>query len=221
MEFQRLDIVQLINNSPLVSLSNEFQTKLLSKIQESFTDNQQQLFVASFYSYLNYNSKNDFVINLDEVWKWCGFARIDPAKRVLEKHFTENVDYKTFAPPNCGANFVSQVGEAKETRGGHNKEQILMNIETFKTLCMLAGTSKSKEIRQYYIKLEELMQQTLQEESEQLKKQLQEKDKLLEELENKPETEGFSSREAGEVYCIKDTTKPGHLKIGFVNAFKF
>jgi hypothetical protein len=43
MEFQRLDIVQLINNSPLTSLSNEFQTKLLSKIQEHFTDNQQQL----------------------------------------------------------------------------------------------------------------------------------------------------------------------------------
>jgi len=67
MEFQRLDIVQLINNSPITKLSNEFQTKLLTKIQDSFTDDQQQLFVASFYSYLNYNSKNDFVINLDDV----------------------------------------------------------------------------------------------------------------------------------------------------------
>jgi phage anti-repressor protein len=33
---------------------------------------------------------------------------------------------------------------------------------------MLAGTSKSKEIRQYYLKLEELMQETLNEESEEL-----------------------------------------------------
>ena len=51
-------------------------------------------------------------------------------------------------------------------------------------------------------------------ETEQL---LLEKDKLLEELENKPETEGFNSREPGDIYCIKDTTKPGHLKIGIAN----
>ena len=38
-----------------------------------------------------------------------------------------------------------------------------MNIETFKSLCMLAGTSKSKQIRQYYLRLENLLQETLQE----------------------------------------------------------
>lgn len=37
MDFQRLDIVQLINNSPLTKLSTEFHTKLLTKIQDSFT----------------------------------------------------------------------------------------------------------------------------------------------------------------------------------------
>ena len=57
-----LDIVSLINNSPISKLSTEFQTNLLHKIQETFTDDQQQLFVASFYTYLNYNSKTDFVI---------------------------------------------------------------------------------------------------------------------------------------------------------------
>ena len=94
MDFQRLDIVQLINNSPLTKLSTEFHTKLLNKIQDSFTDDQQQLFVASFYSYLNYNSKTDFVINLDDVWKWCGFGRKSDAKRVLEKNFSNEIDYK-------------------------------------------------------------------------------------------------------------------------------
>jgi len=43
--------------------------------------------------YLSYN-KTDFVIDLDDVWKWLGFARKDPAKRLLEKHFTRDVDYQ-------------------------------------------------------------------------------------------------------------------------------
>jgi phage anti-repressor protein len=63
------------------------------------------------------------------------------------------VDYKS-ALPNWGE---------RKNEGGFNKETITMNIETFKSLCMLAGTSKSKKIRQYYLKLEELLQETLQE----------------------------------------------------------
>jgi len=47
--------------------------------------------------------------------------------------------------------------------------------------------------------------------------QLQETTKLLNELELKPETEGFSSRIPGEIYCIRDKTKPGHMKIGIAD----
>jgi hypothetical protein len=43
MDFQRLDIVQLIHNSPIAKLSNDFQTKLVTKIRDSFTEDQQQL----------------------------------------------------------------------------------------------------------------------------------------------------------------------------------
>lgn len=39
----RLDIVSLINNSPISVLSNDYQSRLLTKIQESFTDDQQQV----------------------------------------------------------------------------------------------------------------------------------------------------------------------------------
>jgi hypothetical protein len=83
------------------------------------------MFLASFYCYLNYDSKKDFVIDFDNVWKWTGFNRKSDAKRVLEKHFTIDIDYhiKTFAtevavakneaendtqksaPPTCGADF--------------------------------------------------------------------------------------------------------------------
>jgi hypothetical protein len=213
MEFQRLDIVQLINNSPITKLSNEFQTKLLTKIKDSFTDDQQQLFVASFYCYLNYNS-NDFIIDLDDVWKWCGFARKDHSKRLLEKHFTIETDYKILFP---------QLGE-KGACPGRPQETVLMTVNTFKKFCLKAGTKKANEIHDYYLKLEEILQDTMREESNELRSQIEEKnklllekDKLLEDLENKPETEGFNSRESGEIYCIRDTSKPGHLKIGIAN----
>jgi hypothetical protein len=33
------------------------------------------------------------VIDLENVWKWLGFSRKDPANVVLEKHFVKNVDF--------------------------------------------------------------------------------------------------------------------------------
>ena len=48
--------------------------------------------------------------------------------------------------------FAPQLGGAKtDTRGGHNKETIMLNIETFKKFCLKAGTKKADEIHEYYI----------------------------------------------------------------------
>ena len=88
MNSERLDIVQLIENNPIDKLSEDYQTQLLERIKKTFDDNDQQLFIASFYCYLQYDSKTDFVIDMDDVWKWLGFSRKDPCKRIIEKHFT-------------------------------------------------------------------------------------------------------------------------------------
>jgi prophage antirepressor-like protein len=50
-------------------------------------------------------------------------------------------------------------------------------------------------------------------ESVELKKQLEEKDKLIQQLENKPDTYGFGN-ESGYIYLINDTSTLGHYKIG-------
>jgi len=96
MESHKLDIVELIESNPITRLNKHYQNKFIKKIKNIFTESQQQLFVASFYCFLNYNSKSDFVIKLNDVWKWMGFSRIDPAKRVLEKYFTKEIDYIVF-----------------------------------------------------------------------------------------------------------------------------
>ena len=166
-----LNIVELIENNPITKLSNTYQGSLLTKIKEQFTDNEQQLFVSSFYCYLNYNQKNDFVIDLDDVWKWLGFSQKVKAKILLEKQFTIDIDYKSL--------LSQQVKQTDHTKGGHNKETIMLTIRTFKLFCLKAGTKKAEQIHEYYIKLEEILQEIVQEESNELKLQLEQKNVQL------------------------------------------
>ena len=72
---QELNIVELIEKNPIVRLSNEYNNKLINKIKENFTGFEQQLFVSSFYCYLNYDKNIDFIIYLDDIWKWLGFSQ--------------------------------------------------------------------------------------------------------------------------------------------------
>jgi hypothetical protein len=166
-----LNIVDLIETNPITRLSNTYQNKLLNKIKERFTDNEQQIFVTSFYCYLNY--QNEFVIDLDDIWKWLGFNQKVKAKVLLENHFIINKDY------------ISLSHEGKQSthiKGGHNKETFMLNIKTFKKYCLKAGTKKADEIHEYYIKLEETLQEVIQEESNELKLQLEQKDQQLEDI---------------------------------------
>lgn len=178
---EALNIVELIENNPITRLSGTYQNKLLTKIKNNFTDTEQQLFVASFYCFLNYNQRNDFVIDLDNIWKWIGFSTKQKAKNLLEKNFVINNDYKNMTN--------QQVTLKLFIHGGHNKEIFMLTIRTFKLFCLKAGTEKAAQIHEYYIKMEETLQEVIQEESDELKLQLANKDKELEnkdkELENK------------------------------------
>jgi hypothetical protein len=159
-----LNIVKLIESNPVTKLSATYQSKLITKIKTTFTDNEQQLFVASFYCYLNYNQHTDFIIDLDNVWKWIGFANKDNAKRLLEKSFTLDKDYKSLPFPK---------EEQKKGRGGHNIIKIMMTVNTFKSFCLKACTKKADEIHDYYMKLENMLHELIDEETTELKNQLQ------------------------------------------------
>jgi phage anti-repressor protein len=159
-----VDIVNLIESNPITKFSGDYQSKLVEKVKNSFTNYEQQLFLSSFYCYLKYDSKNDFVIDLDNVWKWLDFSQKIKAKQMLEKNFTVNEDYKFL--------LYHEVKQKNQTQGGHNKEIFMLNIETFKKFCLKAGTKKADEIHDYFIKLEKIMFEITKEESEQLKKQV-------------------------------------------------
>ena len=173
---EELNIVDLIEHNPITKLSQSYNGKILNKIQQGFSNFEQQLFVSSFYCYLNYNSKTDFVVDLDNIWKWLGFQQKYHAKYLLEKQFIINNDYKIFAPDASGAK--------KEGRGGHNKENIMLTVKTFKSFCLKAGTKKADEIHEYYMKMEEIIHDVIQEESNELKMQLEQTHLQLEQKQN-------------------------------------
>jgi hypothetical protein len=160
-----IDIVNLIESNPITKFNGNYQSKLIAKVKNRFTEYEQQIFLASFYCYLKYDYKTDFVIDLDNIWKWLGYQQKYHAKYLLEKQFIVNTDYKIFAPETLVAK--------KNVRGGHNKETIMLNVDVFKKFCLKTGTKKADEIHDYFIKLENIMHEITKEESDELKLQLE------------------------------------------------
>ena len=165
-----LNIVELIENSP-IKLSSTYNNRILTKVKSTFDDFEQKLF-SSFYCHLNCHPTDDFVIDLDEVWKWLGFGQKDSIKRLLDKHFIIDVDYTSLLRRPSEQTDTTE-NAVKKSRGGHNKETIMLSVRTFKSLCLKAGTKKADEIHNYYLKLEEIIHQVVQEESDELKQQLE------------------------------------------------
>jgi hypothetical protein len=233
---ETLDIIDLIEKNPITKLSNTFNNRLLLKIKENFNEEEQKLFVTSFYCYLKYDQKNDFVIDLDNIWKWLDFKQKVNAKNLLEKNFIINIDYKILL-------LLQQKQEKKH--GGNNKETILLTVKSFKLLCIKAGTKKAEQIHEYFIKLEELLQEVISEESNELKLQLEQKNNEIIniQLKNKEELnaklliekdlqrEKILLREFGSIgsiiYIIKVKTnsngtyiiKIGESRIGILNRY--
>ena len=203
-----------INFSELVKTSNttlslNVQDRLVDKLNTNFIDDEQRWYVANLYMFMNYHATNDYPINLEHVFKMIGFANKGNAMKTIKSNFTEGEDYKTLL-------FRRDEQKKDENRGGHNKEDIMLNVDTFKNLCMLAKTDRGKAIRKYYVKLENVYNEIIIEEMEQNKRQLQEQQRTIKRLENKPETEGFV-KTPGYIYLASDKDKLGHYKIGLSN----
>ena len=188
-----LNIVELIEKNPITKLSQTYNNFLLEKIQENFSTFEQQLFVSSFYCYLNYDKNTDFIVDLDNVWKWLGFTQKITARMMIESNFKLNVDYTVSIPEfkkseqkeqQSGGSDEEQPSEstvpAKPKNGGQNKQTIKLTIRCFKLLCMKAQTKKAGEIHDYYLRLEEIILMAVDKESNQLRAQLEQKNAQLE-----------------------------------------
>lgn len=128
--------------------TNTLDDMLLNMLKTEFSTDEQQQFLDHFSMYLRFDAfSNDFVIDLDDVFEWAGFILKQHAKRSLVKNFVQEVDYII-------ENLLTTNGE--QSHGGHNKEKIMMSIQTFKSFCMMANTEKGKKTRMYYVKMERI-----------------------------------------------------------------
>jgi phage anti-repressor protein len=191
-----IDIVQLIENNPITKLNGNYHSKLIEKVKNEFSEFEHQMFVSNFYCYLNNDFNNDFVINMDNIWYWLGFGQKANAKRLLENHFTVDEHYKIILEETIST-------KKEHVRGGHNKESIMLSVNTFKKLCLKAGTKKADQIHNYFIKIETLLQDIMSEESNELRLQLEQQKTEMQKIEEtqkqeyntKLEKERFLERE--------------------------
>jgi hypothetical protein len=187
-----LNIVELIEKNPITRLSQQYNNLLLEKIQENFSTFEQQLFVSSFYCYLNYDRNTEFVVDLDDVWRWLGFTQKITARMMIESNFKLNVDYTVSIPEfkkseqkdqQSGGSDEEQQNEStvpsKPKNGGQNKQTIKLTIRCFKLLCLKAQTKKAGEIHDYYLRLEEIILMTVDEQSSELRAQLEQKNEVI------------------------------------------
>ena len=138
------------------------------------------------FLFLNYHPINDFIINLENVWKFIGFSNKANAKRLLKHNFIEGEDYKLiFIRTDENKTLLIRTDEQKndgkfsnETRG-RKEETIMLNINTFKKLCLKANTENADKIHDYYIRLEMLYNELMKEELDEHKTKLQHTQTIL------------------------------------------
>jgi len=110
-------------------------------------------------------STDPFPIDFDDGWKWLGWKKKQDAKSVLFNNFEQEIEFLRKG--------------VKSSTGGRRSEWIVLTIDCFKSLAMMAGTSKGKEVRQYFLKCERIAKQAV----ETIPAQNQEIEKLKLELE--------------------------------------
>lgn len=101
-------------------------------------------------------SAEQFPVDFDNAWKWIGWKKKQDGKTVLLNNFLEGEDFLRKG--------------VKSPSGGRPKEFIVITVDCFKALGMMAGTEKGKEIRQYFLKCEKQVKEVIPSQSEELEK---------------------------------------------------
>lgn len=146
MSIFNLTIFKNINTNFIGNLFETCGDPLIDNISNHLNDDEQQLFINLFGLCNSYHITEDYVIDFDEVWKLLGFTQKNSAKQILTTNFELNKDYKIQNNSNDG--------KVNIRRGGHNKQIIMLNIETFKLFCINANMPISKLFQKYYVTFE-------------------------------------------------------------------
>ncbi len=116
-------------------------------------------------------STEHFPVDFDAAWKWIGYSTKQKAKNKLNNNFNIGLDYT----------LTQTVKRVEGNKGGGSVrfESINLTIDCFKSLGMMAGTTKGKEVRRYFLECERIAKKAVEiipaqsQEIERLKLELQ------------------------------------------------
>lgn len=91
-------------------------------------------------------SQDQFTVDFEEAYLWCGYSNKSNALRVLKANFIENTDYVFFINND-------------EKSKGRPQQEYRLTSDCFKEFAMLAQTEKGKQIRLYFLECEKLLKQ--------------------------------------------------------------
>ena len=94
------------------------------------------------------SSGDDHPVDFDLAWVWLGYSTKASALRKLKNNFDKDVDYST--------KWLS-VAHSKGSTASRT-QVIHLTIECFKSMGMIAGTAKGKEVRRYFLECEKVAQ---------------------------------------------------------------
>lgn len=90
-----------------------------------------------------YQSQEELPVDLDDAWVWLRYSTKQKAKKKLKSNFEEGLDFVTKG--------------LKTSAGGRPSQLVMLSVDCFKSLGMIAGTEEGKEvIRKYFLKCERI-----------------------------------------------------------------
>lgn len=89
------------------------------------------------------SSLDPFPVDFDRAWQWIEYSSKQRGKEMLTRHFAAGIDF-----------LLNAAVKQSEGSGGHNREEIRLTVDCFKSFCMMAGTEQGRKVRAYFIECE-------------------------------------------------------------------
>ena len=158
------------------------------------------VFIDQFCGLYDNNINSKFKVDLETIANWLNTKK-GKLKETLVSTYLKNIDYT-----------VKKIDTKSVGPGGHNKELIVLTIDSFKRLCMLSRTKRAETVRTYFLQLEELIDKY----KDYIIEGLERRNKQLENNQKPKQKDGI-----GLIYVLKsDKDIDGIYKIGKTKKFK-
>jgi phage anti-repressor protein/uncharacterized C2H2 Zn-finger protein len=125
--------------------------------------NEKELKMVEIFWDAAYN-KSWIYLSSELIHEYLGYKKtnssVNDFYRIMKSQFTNEIDYKEVSKDHeivkYFEKFYHGLGHSKEKRGGALKKYYIVTGETLKMMAMMANTTKGRETRNYFLKVEGL-----------------------------------------------------------------